>query len=299
MAEDLDVAGKRVVVIGSGATAVTLIPSLADTAAHVTMLQRLADVHRVVAAKDPVADLLRKVLPASVRLRHPVVQGAHHAGMYQLSRRRPELVKRLLRAGLKKQLPKGYDIDHALHAEVQPVGPAHVRRAERRLFQGDQRRQPRRWSPITSTRSRRRASACSRHRARGRCDRHGDGLELLFIGGIQASVDGEPVDLPNKLTLQGMMLEGVPNFALAVGYTNASWTLKCDLTCQYVTRLLNRMHETGLQQCTPVNHDDTVVPQPLLGLSSGYVQRSADRFPKQGSKFPWQVHQSYRATTAH
>ena len=119
------------------------------------------------------------------------------------------------------------------------------------------------------------------------------GLELLFIGGIEASVDGEVVDLPSKLTYKGMMLEGVPNFALAVGYTNASWTLKCDLTCDYVTRLLNHMHDAELQQCTPVNRDASVTAQPLLGLSSGYVQRSADRFPKQGSKFPWQVHQSY------
>jgi len=119
------------------------------------------------------------------------------------------------------------------------------------------------------------------------------GLELLFIGGIEASVDGYPVDLPNRLTYKGMMLEDVPNFALAVGYTNASWTLKCDLTCQYVTRLLNHMRETGLRQCTAVNRDSSVTARPLLGLSSGYITRSADKFPKQGSRFPWQVHQSY------
>jgi hypothetical protein len=90
-----------------------------------------------------------------------------------------------------------------------------------------------------------------------------------------------------------MMLEGVPNFALAVGYTNASWTLKCDLTCEYVTRLLNHMHEAQVRQCLPVNRDASVTAKPLLGLTSGYVRRSADRFPKQGSRFPWQVHQSY------
>ena len=89
------------------------------------------------------------------------------------------------------------------------------------------------------------------------------------------------------------MLEGVPNLALAVGYTNASWTLKCDLTCDYVCRLLNHLHATGQQQCTPRNHDASVTASPLLGLSSGYINRAADRFPKQGSKFPWQVHQSY------
>jgi cation diffusion facilitator CzcD-associated flavoprotein CzcO len=119
------------------------------------------------------------------------------------------------------------------------------------------------------------------------------GLELLFIGGIQMSVDGEAVELPSKLTYKGMMLEGVPNLALAIGYTNASWTLKCDLTCDYVCRLLNRMRTTGQRQCTPVNKDASVTAAPLLGLSSGYVQRSADRFPKQGSRYPWQVYQSY------
>jgi cation diffusion facilitator CzcD-associated flavoprotein CzcO len=119
------------------------------------------------------------------------------------------------------------------------------------------------------------------------------GLELLFIGGIEATVDGEAIDLPSKLTYKGMMLEGVPNLAIAIGYTNASWTLKCDLTCQYVTRLLNHMRATGLRECMPVNDDPTVTEQPLLSLNSGYVQRSAHRFPKQGSKFPWQVHQSY------
>ncbi len=119
------------------------------------------------------------------------------------------------------------------------------------------------------------------------------GLELLFLGDISVSVDGEDVDLPSRLTYKGMMLEGVPNLALAVGYTNASWTLKCDLTCDYVCRLLGHMRERGLVQCTPRNHDASVSTEPLLGLTSGYVQRSADRFPKQGSRSPWRVHQSY------
>ena len=142
-------------------------------------------------------------------------------------------------------------------------------------------------SPITSTRSPRTGL-----RLESGAELEADiivtatGLELLFIGGIEVSVDGEVVDLPSKLTYKGMMLEGVPNLALAVGYTNASWTLKCDLTCDYVTRLLNHMRATGLRQCTPVNHDASVTRAPLLGLSSGYVQRSADRFPKQGSKVP-------------
>ena len=121
------------------------------------------------------------------------------------------------------------------------------------------------------------------------------GLELLFIGGIRVTVDGAEIDVPSRLTYKGMMLEDVPNFALAVGYTNASWTLKCDLTCDYVCRLLNHLRETGLRQCTPTNKDAGVIPSPLLGLTSGYITRAQDRFPKQGSKFPWRVKQSYLA----
>ena len=119
------------------------------------------------------------------------------------------------------------------------------------------------------------------------------GLELLFLGGMAVTVDGEPVDPSTKLSYKGMMLQDVPNLAIAIGYTNASWTLKCDLTLDYVTRLLNRMRTTGQRQATPVDRADTVATQPLLGLTSGYVLRAADRLPKQGTAFPWQVHQSY------
>jgi cation diffusion facilitator CzcD-associated flavoprotein CzcO len=119
------------------------------------------------------------------------------------------------------------------------------------------------------------------------------GLELLFLGGISLGVDGEAVDASSRLTYKGMMLEDVPNLALAIGYTNASWTLKCDLTCDYVCRLLNHMRSRGQRQCTPRNTDAPVAPTPLLGLSSGYIERGAHVFPKQGSRPPWQVRQSY------
>ena len=119
------------------------------------------------------------------------------------------------------------------------------------------------------------------------------GLELLFLGGIELAVDGEPVELKDRLTYKGMMLEGVPNLALAIGYTNASWTLRCDLTCRYVTRLLNRLRDTSMRQCTPVNDDPDVGPEPLLNLRSGYIQRAQGKMPQQGSQPPWRVYQSY------
>jgi monooxygenase len=119
------------------------------------------------------------------------------------------------------------------------------------------------------------------------------GLELLFLGGMTLTVDGDVINPAERLTYKGMMIEGVPNLAVAIGYTNASWTLKCDLTCDYVCRLLNHMRARGLTQCVARNRDDAVASGPILGLTSGYIQRSAHLLPKQGATHPWKVHQSY------
>jgi cation diffusion facilitator CzcD-associated flavoprotein CzcO len=292
--DDLDYAGKQVVVIGSGATAVTLVPSMAADAAHVTMLQRSPTYIASVPARNPLADLFRKVLPE--RLSAPLIRWTLALGtqaFFQVSQRRPGLVKKILRRGLERELPKGYDIDTHFTPRYNPWDQRFCAVPDGDLF-----------AAIRDGR----ASVVTDHidtftetglRLQSGAELRADvvvtatGLELLFLGGIEMTVDGEPVDVSERLAYKGMMLEGVPNLALAIGYTNASWTLKCDLTCQYVVRLLTHMHDTGLRQCTPENHDASVSPQPLLGLQSGYVQRAADRFPKQGSKFPWQVHQSY------
>jgi cation diffusion facilitator CzcD-associated flavoprotein CzcO len=292
--QDLDYAGKRVVVIGSGATAVTLVPAIASDAAHVTMLQRSPSYIASLPAQSPVADILRRALPS--RLSGPAIRWFLALGtqaFFQVSRRRPELVKRMLRKGVQRQLPRGYDVDTHFTPRYNPW--------DQRLCvvpNGD----------LFKTIKAGTASVVTDHidtftprglRLKSGSELEADivvtatGLELLFIGGIRLSVDGEEVELPSKLTYKGMMLEGVPNLALAIGYTNASWTLKCDLTCDYVCRLLNHMRATEQRQCTPVNQDASVTAAPLLGLSSGYVQRSAHLFPKQGSKFPWQVYQSY------
>jgi monooxygenase len=292
--EDLDYAGKRVVVIGSGATAVTLVPSIAATASHVTMLQRSPTYIASMPAKDPIADVARRVLPK--RLAGPAVRwfkALTTQAFYQLSQRYPEFVKRLLRKQLQKQLPVGYDIDTHFTPTYNPWDQRFCVVPNGDLFEA-----------IKSGA----ASVVTDHidtftekglRLQSGAELEADiivtatGLELLFIGGIELTVDGEPVDLPSRLTYKGMMIEGVPNLAIAVGYTNASWTLKCDLTCDYVCRLLNHLRAAGVRQCVPVNRDPSIVARPLLSLTSGYVQRSASRFPKQGSKFPWQVHQNY------
>lgn len=292
--EGLDYAGKQVLVIGSGATAVTLVPSMAGTAAHVTMLQRSPTYIASLPARDPVANRLRRFLPA--RVSGPVnrwLLALRSQAFYQLSQRRPSLVKRILRKGLERELPAGYDIDTHFTPTYDPWDQRFCIVPDGDLFaairSGD--------VSVVTDHIESFDETGLRLRSGGHLDADiivtATGLELLFIGGIRLSVDGEEVDPATRMTYKGMMLEGVPNMAMAFGYTNASWTLKCDLTCDYVCRLLNHMRDSGRRQCTPQNSDRTVATEAFLGLTSGYVQRSADRFPKQGSRFPWQVHQSY------
>ncbi len=292
--EDLDYTDKRIIVIGSGATAVTLIPSLAKEAAHVTMLQRSPSYIAALPAKNPIVNFLRKVLPA--RWSGTVVRWFNALmtqGSYQISRRRPDLVKRILRRQVESQLPEGYDIDTHFTPSYDPWDQRLCLVPDGDLFKAISAGNASVVTDHIDTFTETGIRLQSGRELEADIVVSATGLELLFIGGIEVSIDGDELDLPDKLTYKGMMLEGVPNLALAIGYTNASWTLKCDLSCDYVTRLLNHMHETGLRQCTPVNRDASVSAEPLLGLSSGYVARSAHKFPKQGSKFPWQVHQSY------
>jgi monooxygenase len=291
---DLDHAGQRVIVVGSGATAVTLVPALAATAQHVTMLQRSPTYVASLPAKDPIANVLRRVLPG--RYAHPATRwfkAITTQAFYQLSQKRPEFVKRLLRRQLERQLPDGYDIDTHFTPPYNPWDQRFCVVPNGDLFKAIRAGAASVVTDHIETFTEKGLLLRSGAEVEADIIVTATGLELLFIGGIELEVDGEAVDIASKLTYKGMMLEGVPNLAIAVGYTNASWTLKCDLTCDYVCRLINHMRATGMRQCTPVNTDASVSSRPLLGLTSGYVLRSADRFPKQGSKFPWRVHQSY------
>ena len=292
--EQLDYSGKRVVVIGSGATAVTLVPSLADLAKHVTMLQRSPSYITSLPAKDPIANWMRKVLPP--RVSGPAVRWMKALltqGFFQLSRHRPELVKKLLRKQLEASLPPGFDIDTHFTPRYDPWDQRLCLVPDGDLFKSISDGNVSVVTDQVDTFTENGIRLVSGNQLEADIIITATGLELLFLGGVELIVDTEKVDISKKLAYKGMMLEGVPNISMAIGYTNASWTLKCDLTCQYVTRLLNRMHSTGSRQCTPVNRDPSVVEQPLLNLTSGYVMRSADRFPKQGSRYPWQVYQSY------
>jgi monooxygenase len=291
--EDLDHTGKRVVVIGSGATAVTLVPAMAGSAAHVTMLQRSPSYLAVLPTTDGLADALRRRLPA--RLAHRLVRTKNilfTQAFYQLARRRPERVKRLLRGIALRFLKDPAYVDEHFTPRYEPW--------DQRLCVvpgGDF------FRAITAGR----ASVVTDHIDRfvesGIRLASGEvleadivvsatGLSMLAFGGVELTVDGEPVDLGNTLTYRGVMLGGVPNLAYCIGYTNASWTLRADLSSRYVCRLLTHMARHGYVSATPIA-PAVAQRRPLLDLTSGYVQRAVDRFPKQGDRSPWTTRQNY------
>ena len=292
--DQLDYAGKRVVVIGSGATAVTLVPALAQTAAHVTMLQRSPSYVVSLPAEDPIAKRARRFLSprraySLIRWKNVLVTMLS----FQLSRRRPRLMKRLLRRWLESALPPGFDIDTHFTPRYNPWDQRLCVVPDGDLFEaiGDGR------AAIVTDRietfTERGIQLASGGELEADMVVTATGLNMQFLGGAQLDVDGEPVELPRTMTYKGMMLSGVPNMAFSMGYTNASWTLKCDLTCEYVCRLLGHMDARGYTQCTPRDRDPSVTPQPVIDFSSGYVLRSVDKLPKQGSKPPWRLYQNY------
>jgi cation diffusion facilitator CzcD-associated flavoprotein CzcO len=291
---DLDFSGKRVVVIGSGATAVTLIPSLAELSDHVTMLQRSPTYIGSVPAKNPLPGLLHKVLPekraaAAIRWFYALATQA----FYQISQRQPKLVKRLMIKGVSAQLPKGYDVATHFTPSYNPWDQRVCMVPDGDLFKAIKAGKADVVTDHIDTFTEKGIRLQSGRELEADVIITATGLQLLFMGGVALTIDGEKVDQSTRLTYKGMMLEGVPNLAFAIGYTNASWTLKCDLTCAYVCRVLNHLHETGARQCTPRNTNHTPVTESLLGLQSGYIQRSAHLLPKQGEAYPWHVYQSY------
>lgn len=293
--EDLDYEGKRVVIIGSGATAVTLLPAMTDKAAHVTMLQRTPTYVMPVPEKDPVANWLKKVLPAE---RAYAITRAKNIWFqrfqYNLSQRHPRFMKGVIRRVQRRWFDDAYidehfsppynpwdqrlcavpnaDLFNVLRKGKGSVVTDHIERFTPTGIKLKSGRELEADIIITAT-----------------------GLSLLALGGIDLEVDGEAVDLSQQLVYKSMMLSDVPNYAFAVGYTNSSWTLKVDLVCEHMNRLMTYMDERGWDVVVPRNDDPTIETRPLLDFGAGYVLRAVDRFPRQGSKGPWTVLMSYKA----
>jgi monooxygenase len=291
--EGLDYAGKRVVVIGSGATAVTLVPSMAEDAAHVTMLQRSPTYIVSLPAKDPIANGLRRVLPhravySIVRWKNVLLQTA----VYQLARRRPNAIKRMVRRGLERALPADFDIDTHFTPRYDPWDQRLCLVPDGDLFEALSDGSASIVTDRIETFTEEGIQLESGRELEADVIVTATGLNLLFLGGMELVVDGEVVDVSRKMAYRGMMLSGVPNFVFTSGYTNASWTLKADLVSEYACRLLAHMDAHGHRKCVP-EVDGSVEEQPLLDFTAGYVLRSIDRFPKQGSREPWRLRQNY------
>ena len=292
--ENIDLAGKRIVVVGSGATAVTLIPALAQAAQHVTMLQRSPSYVMPFPSKDPVAEVLRKVLPTDRAYRAIRWKNIKTAtAIYSLSRSKPTAVKALLRKLAVRMLPTGFDVDTHFNPPYQPWDQRMCLVPDGDFFKA-----------IKSGK----ADVVTDHidalTPTGLALRSGEqleadiivtatGLNLLPLGGIELTVDGEKVAIHERVAFKGMMLDGVPNLAFAIGYTNASWTLKVDLVSAYVGRLWGSMTRVGHDIVTPRLPEGPMSKTPFIDMSSGYFQRSRALLMLQGEDAPWRLAQHY------
>ncbi len=292
--DDIDFAGKRVVVIGSGATAVTLVPAMAETAEHVTMLQRSPTYMVTRPSQDQLANKLRRRLPlklayAATRWKN-VLLGMY---FYQMCKRKPEKVKSLLLGGVRQMLGPDYDVDTHFTPRYNPWDQRLCLVPDADFFRAIRR------GKVSIVTDHIESFTETGLKLKSGAELPADlivtatGLVLLPLGGAKLTVDGRAVDPAKTFIYKGMMYSDVPNLGSVFGYTNASWTLKADLVCEYVCRLLNRMDRGGFRQCTPRNGDPTLKEEPWVNFSSGYIQRALAKQPKQGSKRPWKLYQNY------
>jgi monooxygenase len=291
--KDLDYTNKRVVVIGSGATAVTLVPEMSKTAAHVTMLQRSPTYIVSRPAEDRLANGLRRWLP--VKLAYGLTRWKNvllSMFFFNLSRKRPERVKKFITGMVREHLGAGYDVATHFTPSYNPWDQRVCLVPDGDLFQSIKQGRASVVTEQIDTFTEKGLRLRSGQELEADVIVTATGLELQLLSDIAFTIDGEPRELSKSLCYKGMMFSDVPNLAYAFGYTNASWTLKVDLTSEYVCRLLNHLQRTGDSICMP-RHDPAVEERPFLDFSSGYVQRAADRMPKQGSKRPWRLYQNY------
>jgi cation diffusion facilitator CzcD-associated flavoprotein CzcO len=292
--EDLDYAGKRVVVIGSGATAVTLVPALTDKAAHVTMLQRSPSYIVARPAKDPVVNRLYARLPE--KLAHILARWKNIAlqmYFYNMARKKPDAFKQRVIELARAQLGPGVDMEKHFTPRYNPWDQRLCLIPDADLFKA-----------IRAGKASVTTDEIETFTEAGLALRSGEtlpadiivtatGLVVRLLGGMQLVVDGKAVNPGATLSYKGMMFSDVPNLASTFGYVNASWTLKADLIAEYLCRILNAMDRGGYAYCTPRNADPTLVADASPPLSSGYMQRARDVLPKQGSKRPWKLNQNY------
>jgi cation diffusion facilitator CzcD-associated flavoprotein CzcO len=292
--EDLDYKGKRVIVIGSGATSVTLVPAMAETAKHVTMLQRSPTYILALPSEDFIANWLRGKVPARVAyslVRWKNVLIAMH--LFQKSRRNPEKIKRWILDLAEKALGPDYDVAKHFSPRYNPWDQRLCFIPDGDLFRVIRDGKASVVTDEIETFTEKGLRLRSGQELQADIIVTATGLKVQLMGGMQVCVNGAEVKLSRTMAYKGMMYSDVPNLASSFGYTNASWTLKSDLTAEYVCRLLKHMDAHQYDTCTPRKRDASIAEEPAIDFSSGYIQRALDVLPKQGSKRPWRLHQNY------
>ncbi|WP_343618160.1 NAD(P)/FAD-dependent oxidoreductase [Ralstonia sp.] len=292
--ENLDYSGKRVVVIGSGATAITLLPAMADKAQHVTMLQRTPTYVLSLPAEDIIANTLRKVLPhkwayAIVRRKNIAIS----RGIWNLCKTRPQTARRLIRFLNKRQLPKNYPVDVHFNPPYDPWDQRLCAVPDGDLFKSIREGRTSVVTDRIKTFTETGILLESGQELPADIIVTATGLNVRLFGGIKLTVDGQPVDLHSTVTFKGIMLSGVPNFAFSVGYTNSSWTLKLGLLAQHFCRVLDYMDRTGFAICTPAQPAADMPLRPLFDFGAGYMKRAYNDMPCQGASTPWIMSQDY------
>jgi monooxygenase len=292
--EDLDYAGKRVLVIGSGATAVTLVPAMAETAGHVTMLQRTPSYVLPVPRNDALADRLRALLGEerafALTRRKNIARGI---GIWKFCQKYPKAARRLIRWVNTKQLPEGYPVDEHFNPPYDPWDQRLCAVPDGDLFRAIRNGTADVVTDRIETFTENGVLLASGRELEADVIVTATGLNVQAIGGISLTVDGEPVHLPDTVAYKGMMLSGVPNFVLAIGYTNSSWTLKIGLLCEHFCRLLAYMDAHGYDVARPEPSDPDMPTRPFLDFAAGYIQRAVDQLPRQGDRMPWLTSMSY------
>ncbi|MDT5105828.1 MAG: monooxygenase [Mycobacterium sp.] len=293
--EDLDYAGKKIVVIGSGATAITLIPALVNSGAgHVTMLQRSPSYIGSLPDVDPIAERVNKVLPekaAHVVNRWKAI--AFATAQYQLARKFPKYMRNTLLTMAKRRLPDGYDVEKHFGPSYNPWDERLCLAPNGDLFKSIRKGNADVVTDTIDTFVPEGIKLNSGTVLEADIIVTATGLNLRLFGGAEIRRNGEPVDLTTSMSYKGMMLSGMPNMAFTIGYTNASWTLKADLVSEYVCRILNYMDANGFDTVVPEHPGNSVEERPLMDFTPGYVLRALDSLPKAGSKAPWKLKQNY------
>ena len=292
--EDLDYEDKRIVVIGSGATAVTLVPQLARTAAHVIMLQRSPTYIVARPSEDMAANAIHRWLPERLALRmirwKNVLMGMY---FYNLSQRKPERVKQEILRLVSEQLGADFDVDKHFTPRYNPWDQRLCLAPDADFFDAIRSGKASVVTDEIETFTERGIQLTSGDELQADIIVTATGLKLKSLGGIRLTIDGTLINTAERLSYKGMMLRGIPNLSYTLGYTNASWTLKCNLVAEYICRLLNHMSKHGYDCATPVGREPAIANTPALQLKSGYIRRGIDLLPKQGSERPWKFHQNY------